>query len=72
MDVGTQRVHNPILDEATSKLEEMIAEYIERKPLWTEWLPYVQCEHKIEPFVRRFVCVTQRKSLNFFSRKIPL
>lgn len=42
MDVGTQRVHNPVLDRATSKLEEMIAEYIQHRPLWTQWLPYVQ------------------------------
>lgn len=65
MDVGTQRVHNPVLDQATSKLEEMIAEYIERKPLWTEWLPYVQCEHKI---MYTCVCVTHNTTLGWINR----
>ena len=44
MDVATQRVHNPVIDQATSKLEELIAEYIHHKPMWTKWLPYVQCK----------------------------
>ena len=45
MAVGTQRVHNPVIDQATSKLEEMIAEYIIHSPAhWTQCLPYVQCK----------------------------
>ena len=47
MDVGTQRVHSPLLDQATAKLEEMIGERLQRKPQWTQWLPSVQCELSI-------------------------
>lgn len=43
-EVGTQRVPSFSVEQASCKLEEMIAERVQEKPLWSQWLPFVQCE----------------------------
>ena len=47
IEVGTQKVPNYALEQANNELEEMVADRVQEKPLWTQWLSFVQCESSL-------------------------
>ncbi|CAI8012348.1 KRAB-A domain-containing protein 2 [Geodia barretti] len=62
--VMTTRLHNPALDTATAKLEELIAEYLPRRPRWTQWLPFVQYTLNTEPTSKQVKTGFSKSPLN--------